>query len=66
MYFSDGDADCCCVCVDDKYAGQAPALIREGGSYGGITRFLEEKLKAPAIHFPMGQVPIVYCGTRWQ
>eukprot|EP00750_Incisomonas_marina_P006934 INCI14741.7.p2 GENE.INCI14741.7~~INCI14741.7.p2 ORF type:complete len:105 (-),score=14.43 INCI14741.7:32-346(-) len=39
----------------DLVVGQAPALIREGGSYGGITRHLEEKLQAPAIHFPMGQ-----------
>lgn len=36
--------------------GSPPALIREGGSYGGVTRFLEESLGAPAIHFPMGQV----------
>ena len=45
--------------------GQQPALIREGGSYGGITRFLEEKLAAPAIHFPMGQVRHVPTASRF-
>jgi acetylornithine deacetylase/succinyl-diaminopimelate desuccinylase-like protein len=32
-----------------------PVLVREGGSFGGITAFLEGALKSPALHLPMGQ-----------
>jgi len=32
-----------------------PLLVREGGSYGGISAFLEQKLAAPVIHLPLGQ-----------
>ena len=35
--------------------GIEPILVREGGSYGGVTTFLEQTLNAPAIHLPMGQ-----------
>jgi len=35
--------------------GKAPLLVREGGSYGGISKFLEETLGAPVLHLPLGQ-----------
>jgi len=35
--------------------GQQPQLVREGGSYGGVTTFLEDILAAPAVHLPLGQ-----------
>ena len=40
--------------VEDVW-GVKPLLVREGGSYGGISAFLEKTLKAPALHLPMGQ-----------
>ena len=39
----------------EKVWGMKPVYVREGGSYGGITSFLETTLKAPAIHLPLGQ-----------
>lgn len=39
----------------EKVWGAKPVYVREGGSYGGITSFLESTLKAPAIHLPLGQ-----------
>jgi acetylornithine deacetylase/succinyl-diaminopimelate desuccinylase-like protein/WD40 repeat protein len=35
--------------------GEEPQLVREGGSYGGVTSFLEDTLRAPAVHLPLGQ-----------
>lgn len=35
--------------------GVRPLLVREGGSYGGISAFLESALSAPVLHLPMGQ-----------
>jgi len=35
--------------------GVMPCMVREGGSYGGITASLENLLQARAIHLPMGQ-----------
>jgi len=35
--------------------GRKPLCVREGGSYGGISSFLEHSLNAPVIHLPMGQ-----------
>ena len=35
--------------------GVMPRMVREGGSYGGITAALEGLLQAPALHLPMGQ-----------
>ena len=40
--------------VEDVW-GRMPCLVREGGSYGGITSALENLLKARALHLPMGQ-----------
>ena len=37
--------------------GQKPLFIREGGSVPAI-RWLEKRLKATAVHIPMGQVII--------
>ncbi|GBG24052.1 Cys-Gly metallodipeptidase dug1 [Hondaea fermentalgiana] len=35
--------------------GVRPLYVREGGSYGGISAFLEHALAAPVLHLPMGQ-----------
>eukprot|EP00802_Teleaulax_amphioxeia_P024555 Tamp_25268.p1 GENE.Tamp_25268~~Tamp_25268.p1 ORF type:complete len:163 (-),score=34.99 Tamp_25268:295-783(-) len=35
--------------------GVKPTMVREGGSYGGITAALENMLEARALHLPMGQ-----------
>lgn len=35
--------------------GEAPLLVREGGSYGGITVFLERTLGCSSVHLPLGQ-----------
>jgi acetylornithine deacetylase/succinyl-diaminopimelate desuccinylase-like protein len=40
--------------VEDVW-GVKPLLVREGGTYGGISAFLEKALGAPALHLPMGQ-----------
>ncbi len=34
--------------------GTEPLLVREGGSYGGISSFLERTLGAPVVHLPIG------------
>jgi len=40
--------------VEDVW-GVIPCMVREGGSYGGITASLETLLQAKALHLPMGQ-----------
>ncbi len=40
--------------------GQKPLFIREGGSVPAI-RWLEKRLKAAAVHIPMGQVWMKLC-----
>lgn len=42
--------------------GQKPLFIREGGSVPAI-RWLEKRLKAAAVHIPMGQVRTAEHGT---
>jgi len=39
----------------ERVWGIKPLFVREGGSYGGITPFLEKTLGAPALHIPLAQ-----------
>ena len=43
-----------CALAIQQVWGIKPRLVREGGSYGGITSALEEKFGAPALHLPLG------------